>query len=266
MSVVWYVLVLAVIAAAIAYVVYSYQRIRKMPEGTQEMAEMAGIIRSGANTFMKTEYKTIVVVVVLLAVIFSLFVEKTSGITFLFGALMSSCACVVGMRSATYANVRTANKARESLSIGETVKVALCGGSISGLSVQALGLLGLTAILIFFGAVRHDVQGGGIITSLAGVNPTIMRISTYSLGCSLVAMFNRVAGGNYTKGRRHFRRYSGEGPQRPARGRLPRAQRDRGLHRRQRERYRGQLLRPSGILRGDHFRRADDRRDPVPEL
>ena len=47
--------------------------------------------------------------------------------------------------------------------------------------------------------MRHDVTGGGYITSLAGVNPTIMRISTYSLGCSLVAMFNRVAGGNYTK-------------------------------------------------------------------
>ncbi|WP_289458167.1 sodium/proton-translocating pyrophosphatase, partial [Klebsiella pneumoniae] len=73
--------------------------------------------------------------------VFSLFVEVTSGITFLLGAVMSSCACVVGMRSATYANVRTANKARESKSIGETVKVALCGGSISGLSVQAFGLL-----------------------------------------------------------------------------------------------------------------------------
>ena len=199
MSVLWYILVLCVVALAIAYVAYNYQRIRKMPEGTPEMVEMAGIIRSGANTFMKTEYRTIVIVVILLAAVFSLFVEKTSGITFLFGALMSSCACVVGMRSATYANVRTANKARESLSIGETVKVALCGGSISGLCVQGLGLLGLVAVLLIYGNVRHDVAGGGLITSLAGVNPTIMRISTYSLGCSLVAMFNRVAGGNYTK-------------------------------------------------------------------
>ena len=121
MSLAWYILVLVVVAAAIAYVAYNYQRIRKMPEGTQEMIEMAGIIRSGANTFMKTEYRTIVIVVILLAAVFSLFVEKTSGITFLFGALMSSCACVIGMRSATYANVRTANKAIESLSIGETV-------------------------------------------------------------------------------------------------------------------------------------------------
>ena len=190
---------LAVIAATIGYLVYNYTRIRNMPEGTNDMVEMAGIIRSGANTFMKTEYRTIIIVVALLAIIFSLFVEKTCGITFLFGALMSSCACVIGMRSATYANVRTANKARESLSIGETVKVALCGGSISGLSVQAFGLLGLVAVLLIFGHVRHDVTGGGLIATLQGVNPTIMRISTYSLGCSLVAMFNRVAGGNYTK-------------------------------------------------------------------
>ena len=199
MSTVWYILVLAVIAAAVCYVAYNYLRIRKMPEGTKEMVEMAGIIRSGANTFMITEYRTIIIVVALLALIFSLFVERTSGLTFLIGALMSSCACVIGMRSATYANVRTANKARESLSIGETVKVALCGGSISGLSVQAFGLFGLVMVLIIFGNVRHDVTGSGLITSLQGVNPTIMRISTYSLGCSLVAMFNRVAGGNYTK-------------------------------------------------------------------
>ena len=199
MSTVWYAVILCVIAATIIYVVWNYLRIRRMPEGTPDMVEMAGIIRSGANTFMLTEYRTIGIVVALLALVFSLFVEKTSGLTFLIGALMSSCVCVLGMRSATYANVRTANKARESLSIGETVKVALCGGSISGLSVQAFGLLGLLAVLLFFGNVQHDVQGGGLIATLQGVNPTIMRISTYSLGCSLVAMFNRVAGGNYTK-------------------------------------------------------------------
>ncbi len=199
MSTVWYAVILCVIVATIIYVVWNYLRIRRMPEGTPDMVEMAGIIRSGANTFMLTEYRTIGIVVALLALVFSMFVEKTSGLTFLIGALMSSCVCVLGMRSATYANVRTANKARESLSIGETVKVALCGGSISGLSVQAFGLLGLLAVLLFFGNVQHDVQGGGLIATLQGVNPTIMRISTYSLGCSLVAMFNRVAGGNYTK-------------------------------------------------------------------
>ena len=198
MSVAWFIIVLCAVAAAIVYVGWNYMNIRKMPEGTAEMAEMAAIIRSGANTFMITEYKTITIVVAVLALIFSLFVEKTSGITFLLGACMSSVVCVLGMKSATYANVRTANKARESKSIGETVKVALCGGSISGLAVQAFGLLGLVLVVVI-GGVKHDAVGGGLLVQLSGVNATIMRISTYSLGCSLVAMFNRVAGGNYTK-------------------------------------------------------------------
>ena len=196
---VWYILILCVIAATIAYVFWNYSRIKKMPEGTKEMAEMAGIIRSGANTFMKTEYRTIAIVVAVIALVLSLFVEATSGITFLFGALMSSIVCVLGMRSATYANVRTANKAKESMSIGETVKVALCGGSISGLSVQAFGLLGFICVLLIFGNVKPDALGGGLLTTMQGINPTVMHVSTYSLGCSLVAMFNRVAGGNYTK-------------------------------------------------------------------
>lgn len=193
----WYI-VLCVIVLALAYVFFNYFRIRKMSEGTGEMIEMAGIIRSGASTFMKTEYKTIAVVVVVIALVFSLFVEATSGITFLFGACMSSVVCVLGMRSATYANVRTANRARETLSIGETVKVALCGGSISGLSVQAFGMLGLILVLIIWGGVKTDATSTGLLANME-CNPFIMRLTTYSLGCSVVAMFNRVAGGNYTK-------------------------------------------------------------------
>ena len=193
----WFV-VLGVVFLAIVYVFYNYFRIRKMGEGTHEMIEMAEIIRSGAATFLKTEYKTISIVVVLVALVFSLFVERTSGITFMMGACMSSIVCILGMRSATYANVRTANRARETRSIGETVKVALCGGSISGLSVQAFGMLGLVLVLILWKGVDPDTMGTGLIANLK-CNSSIMRISTYSLGCSLVAMFNRVAGGNYTK-------------------------------------------------------------------
>ena len=192
----WYI-VLAVIALALIYIFYNYARIRRLDEGTEEMAQMAAIIRSGAVTFLKTEFKTIAIVVVALAVIFSLFVEKTSGLTFILGACMSSIVCILGMRSATYANVRTANRARKTLNVGETVKVALCGGSISGLSVQAFGMLGLVLVLIFFG-VDETAVGTGFLANLE-CNPSIMRITTYSLGCSLVAMFNRVAGGNYTK-------------------------------------------------------------------
>ncbi|MGN0839570.1 MAG: sodium-translocating pyrophosphatase [Candidatus Ornithospirochaeta sp.] len=190
-------IVLGVIILSLVYVFFNYRRIKAMNEGTDEMVEMAAIIRSGANTFMKTEYKTIFIVVLIVALIFSLFVEKTSGLTLLLGALASSAACITGMKSATFANVRTSNKARESLSIGETVKVALSGGSVAGLSVQAFGLLGLVVILFIWG-IDHDASGSGFLLSLK-CNASTMRITTYSLGCSLVAMFNRVAGGNYTK-------------------------------------------------------------------
>jgi len=191
-------IVLGVVVLALCYVAYNYFRIKKMPEGTAEMIELSGIIRSGAQTFLKTEFKSIAIVVAVVAVIFTLFVEKTCGITFLMGACMSSIVCVLGMQSATYANVRTSNKAKETLSIGETVKVALCGGSISGLAVQAFGMLGIVAVLLCFGGVKHDAESSGLLAGLT-CNPYIMRISTYSLGCSIVAMFNRVAGGNYTK-------------------------------------------------------------------
>ena len=195
----WY-LVLCLVVLGIAYVFFNYMRIKKMKEGTADMVEMAGIIRSGANTFMLTEYKSICLVLVAVAVIFTLFIEKTSGLSFLLGGAMSSVVCVLGMKSATYANVRTANRARESLSIGETVKVALCGGSVSGLAVQTFGMLGLIVIMLLQGGVDHTSVSTGLIKlgSMA-CNPTVMRISTYSLGCSIVAMFNRVAGGNYTK-------------------------------------------------------------------
>ena len=196
MQLYWYI-VLFIAVLALCYVFFNYIKIKKLPEGTDEMVEMAGIIRSGAETFMETEYKVIAIVVALVALLFSLFVEKTSGITFILGALMSSFVCVLGMRSATYANVRTSNKARETLSIGETVKVALSGGSISGLSVQACGLLGLVVILLVWG-ISFENNGSGFLANLS-CNPSVMRITTYSLGCSVVAMFNRVAGGNYTK-------------------------------------------------------------------
>ncbi len=192
-------IVLGVVVLALVYVAFNYFRIKKMPEGTADMIELSGIIRSGAQTFLKTEFKSIAIVVAAVAVIFTLCVEKTSGITFLIGALMSSIVCVLGMQSATYANVRTSNKARESLSIGETVKVALCGGSISGLAVQGFGMLGFLAVLLCFGGVQHDATSSGLLVKTLTCNPYIMRISTYSLGCSIVAMFNRVAGGNYTK-------------------------------------------------------------------
>ncbi len=193
-----YVVTLVVVVLALALMCYNYFAIKKLPEGTEEMVEIAKIIRDGAKTFMKTEYKMIIIVVVILAIIFSLFVEKFAGITFIVGACMSSLTCILGMRSATYANVRTSEQARRTQDIGKTVKAALMGGSVSGLSVQAFGLFGLIVIMIIMGEIGTETNSSGLIPLLK-CNPSIMRLSTYSLGCSVVAMFNRVAGGNYTK-------------------------------------------------------------------
>ncbi len=190
-------IVLGVVVLTVIYIIYNYFRTKKLEEGTEEMKEMAQIIRDGAITFMKTEYRVIFIVTLVLAVVFSLFIEKSSGLTFLFGALMSSAACIIGMSSATYANVRTANQAKKTLSVAETVRVALRGGSICGLGVQAFGILGVVIILLVTG-VDPEARGTGFISNLT-CNPDLMRITTYSLGCSVVAMFNRVAGGNYTK-------------------------------------------------------------------
>lgn len=198
MNPIWLWAVVGLCVLAVVYVAYNYFSIKKMGEGTERMVELSSIIRSGANVFIKKEFTTIGIVVLIIAVLFTLFIEKFSGLTYIFGALMSTTVCVMGMKSATYANVRTANVARESLSIGKTVKVALAGGSISGLLVQALGLIGLVIIVLIDGL--QGVSGTGILNISALVtNPSVMRITTYSLGCSTVAMFNRVAGGNYTK-------------------------------------------------------------------
>lgn len=195
---VWWIIFLAVALLTIGFVFFNFQKIKKFPEGNEDMTEMAGIIRSGASAFIKTEFRSIWIAAIILSVVFTLFIERTSGLTFLIGAAMSSAVCIIGMKSATYANVRTANTADRTRSIGETVKVALMGGSISGLSVQAFGTLGLLFILLLFSGVSHTSTGTGLLVNLE-CNASIMRITTYSLGCSLVAMFNRVAGGNYTK-------------------------------------------------------------------
>ncbi|MBQ3219412.1 MAG: sodium/proton-translocating pyrophosphatase, partial [Clostridia bacterium] len=215
MDKVWLYITLGICVLALLYVVYNYVSIKKLKEGNERMVKMSAIIREGAKVFLKKEFTTIGIIVLAIALLFSLFIETYSGLTYVLGALMSSVVCVLGMKSATYANVRTANVARETLSVGKTVKVALSGGSISGISVQAMGLLGLLLVVIISGVgPQNEISGittlsGGGIQTYEGcgiifidallTNASIMRITTYSLGCSTVAMFNRVAGGNFTK-------------------------------------------------------------------
>ncbi|MBQ3430883.1 sodium/proton-translocating pyrophosphatase [Candidatus Saccharibacteria bacterium] len=191
-------LVYPVIFLAGLFVLKNYGTIRKMPDGTDQMNWVADRVRSGANTFMWTEYTRIIIVVAVVAGMLSLFIDKTSGLTFIVGACMSTMACVFGMNAATYANVKTAETARSTQSVGKTVHAALVGGSVPGLSVHLLGLLGFLVVFFGFGGVQIDSPADGILLSL-GNNASITRLTTYSLGCSIVAMFNRVAGGIFTK-------------------------------------------------------------------
>ncbi|MDO4507816.1 MAG: sodium-translocating pyrophosphatase [Candidatus Saccharibacteria bacterium] len=191
------VFLIALLALCVA--LRNYRQIKNKRRGiTPEMEELSGTIRDGANVFIKTEFKTIWLTVIIVALIFSLLIEETSGLTFILGAAMSSFACIFGMKAATYANARTAGTARATGSVTRTVKTALRGGSVSGLSVQAFGLLGLTVLMLATDGVRIGEVSSGFLLNLE-CNPGVMRLTTYSLGCSLVAMFNRVAGGNYTK-------------------------------------------------------------------
>ena len=117
-------------------------------------------------------------------------------VCFIIGTVMSACAGWVGMKIATYANVRVANAANKTRNIGETLKVALKGGSVMGLCVGGFALLGLFIVYIVFGMllglldITALTTGGHIFTQC---------LSCYALGCSIVAMFNRVGGGIYTK-------------------------------------------------------------------
>lgn len=195
----YYFLAAVAIFSALGFVGYNFLKLSEREEGTESMQEIASIIRKGADTFMVTEYKRIIPVTAVVAVLLSLFIEKFAGLTFILGASMSSAACIIGMKGASLANVRVTNCARTTNNLGKTNKVALMGGSIGGLSVHAFGLFGLLSLYLLMGGVRQNVVSAGIIPILK-CNPTVMYLSTYSLGCSIIAMFNRVAGGNFTKG------------------------------------------------------------------
>lgn len=190
--------ILFITIMSMLFVSVVYSRLKALPEGDGTMVELSTIIRDGSRVFIKAEYSRIIPVVVAVTFLITAFIETTGGLTFIIGATMSSLACILGMRSATYANVRTTETARRTRSIGKTVQTAIRGGCICGLSVPTFGLFGLILVLFIFGEISVSATGHGLFLRTV-CNPTLMRITTYSLGCSLVAMFNRVAGGNLTK-------------------------------------------------------------------
>ncbi len=197
------VIAIAAVALSLAFAAYNYLAVKRRSRGTDRMGELSDIIADGARTFIKNEYRIIAIAAAGIAVLLSLMIAWYVGIAFLTGTIMSATAGYIGMKIATIANVRVANEARVSKAIGRTLKVAFQGGSVMGLSVAGFALLGMTAVYLVFGQAMGQLapQNLVIYENSLGISfiPFTMTISGYALGCSVVALFNRVGGGIYTK-------------------------------------------------------------------
>lgn len=197
------ILLFIAVLASVGFAAYNFFRIKRMKEGTREMEEIASAIRIGANAFINYEYKVLYLIVVIVAVIMGIVTSWTTGAALLIGSVMSGCAGFIGMRIATYANVRVTNEARITKKLGKTLQVAFRGGSVMGLCVAGFALLGLLLVLLIFGYGLGQLEAEQFTatTNWMGVSfvPFTMTVSGYALGCSIVAMFNRVGGGIYTK-------------------------------------------------------------------
>ena len=130
MSLLWIVMIAAL--GALAFAGLHFIMVKKMEEGLDVMSEIASAIRVGANAFIIYEYKIITVVVLIIAAALVLLMNWHSSLSFTIGVLMSAAAGWAGMKIATYANVRVANRARETKDIGKTLKTAFRGGSVMG--------------------------------------------------------------------------------------------------------------------------------------
>ncbi len=196
---IWWILATSVIA--LLYASFNYSSVKKRREGTKEMSEIAHFIREGARTFLSDEAKAVLKTATLVAVVISMVISWHVGVSFILGAIMSMLAAYIGMKSATITNVRVANAARTTGNLTDSLKIAYAGGSVMGLSVAGLAILGLGSVYLVFGKFLGQATDIKIVTNWIGINyiPFAMSISGYALGSSLIAMFNRVGGGIYTK-------------------------------------------------------------------
>ena len=191
------------VIAALGFAAINFSAVKRLDTGTALMGELAGAIQEGADAFIRHEYKIIFSIAVFIMAALMVIVSWYTGVAFILGALMSASAGWIGMKIATIANVRVSNRARETFNVGATLKVAFQGGSVMGLSVAGFSLLGLGLVYLVFGQILGQAQPENlvIVRNWIGVNfiPFTMTVSGYALGCSVIAMFDRVGGGIYTK-------------------------------------------------------------------
>ena len=172
--------VAALIGLIVAFVLASW--IGKADEGTDRMKEISGYIREGAMAFLKREYKTMVIVIVVLFLLIGFGLQNwTTAVLYVIGALLSVLAGFFGMNVATKGNVRTAWAAKEA-GMPKALKIAFRSGAVMGLCVSGLGLFGLGAVFCILGYAN-------VVDCVTG----------FGLGASSMALFGRVGGGIYTK-------------------------------------------------------------------
>ncbi len=188
---------LLIIGVSLVALVFAFIRsgwIAKQDAGNDQMQRIAKYIAEGALSFLKAEYKVLSIFVVIVAVLlaFSADSEKSHaviGLAFVIGAALSALAGFIGMRVATKANVRTTNAARTSLA--KTFDISFTGGSVMGISVAALGVLGLTVLYVLFQQFFN--------TDGTHIHRVLEILTGFSLGAESIALFARVGGGIFTK-------------------------------------------------------------------
>ena len=190
-------IVLAVIG--LIYMVIRKRWVMKQDAGDGKMKEISDHIYTGALAFLKAEYRLLTFFVIGASVALAgvaYFVETTSYliiVAFIIGAIFSAIAGNMGMRIATKTNVRTTQAARTSLP--NALKISFGGGTVMGLGVAGLAVLGLTAFFIIF----FQIFMGGQWTSTGDMTLVLETLAGFSLGAESIALFARVGGGIYTK-------------------------------------------------------------------
>ena len=186
-------------AIGLLYTFIKFNWVSKQDAGSDRMKEIAKYIQEGAMAFLRAEYKILGYFVVIAALLLGIMGYSNANshwsiaLAFVIGAIFSALAGYIGMRIATKANVRTAQAARTSLK--KALAVSFTGGSVMGLGVAGLAVLGLGGLFIILKAIFAD----GFAVDSVEMERTIEVLTGFSLGAESIALFARVGGGIYTK-------------------------------------------------------------------